>query len=58
MLVPSDMIGPQSKLMFQVRKFYDERVSARKFQVAKTIHEICAIVQVKQAKSIDYNRYF
>ncbi len=45
MLVPADMIGPQSKLLFQVNKFYGERVNARKFQVAKTIREICRVVQ-------------
>ena len=33
MLVPQDMIGPQSKLLFQVNKFYGERVHARKYQV-------------------------
>ena len=45
MLVPSDMIGPQSKLLFQVNKFYGDRVHARKYTVCKTIREICKIVQ-------------
>ena len=45
MLVPSDMIGPQSKLLFQVNKFYGERVHARKLGVSKTIREICKVVQ-------------
>merc|ERR1711988_1806821 len=45
MLVPSDMIGPQSKLPFQVNKFYGDRVHTRKYTVAKTIREICKVVQ-------------
>ena len=45
MLVPSDMIGPQSKLMFQVNKFYGDRVHLRKYNIAKTIREICKVVQ-------------
>ena len=45
MLVPSDMIGPQSKLLFQVNKFYGDRVHTRKYTVAKTIREICKVVQ-------------
>ncbi len=46
MLVPADMIGPQSKLMFQVNKFYGDRVQLRKYNIAKTIREICKVVQV------------
>jgi len=45
MLVPSDMIGPQSKLMFQVNKFTGERVHARKFAISKTVREVCKVVQ-------------
>jgi len=45
MLVPSDMIGPQSKLLFQVNKFYGDRVHTRKYNVSKTIREICKVVQ-------------
>jgi len=45
MLVPADMIGPQSKLLFQVNKFYGERVHTRKLGVSKTIREICKVVQ-------------
>ena len=45
MLVPADMIGPQSKLLFQVNKFYGERVNARKMGVSKTIREVCKVVQ-------------
>jgi hypothetical protein len=39
------MIGPQSKLLFQVNKFYGDRVHTRKYTVAKTIREICKVVQ-------------
>jgi len=45
MLVPPDMIGPQSKLMFQVNKFYGDSVHLRKYNIAKTIREICKVVQ-------------
>lgn len=45
MLVPADMIGPQSKLMFQVNKFYGDRVQLRKYNTAKTIREVCKVVQ-------------
>lgn len=45
MLCPQDMIGPQSKLLFQVNKYYGDRVHQRKFAVAKTIREICKVVQ-------------
>jgi len=45
MLVPTDMIGPQSKLQFQVNKYYGDRVHARKYTVCKTIREICKVVQ-------------
>ncbi|QQP37997.1 Protein mab21like [Caligus rogercresseyi] len=45
MLVPADMIGPQSKLLFQVNKFYGERVANRKLAINKVIREICKVVQ-------------
>jgi len=45
MLVPADLIGPQSKLLFQVNKFYGERVHARKYTICKTIREVCKVVQ-------------
>ncbi len=45
MLVPADMIGPQSKLLFQVNKYYGDRVHQRKYTIAKTIREICKVVQ-------------
>ena len=39
------MIGPQSKLMFQVNKFCGERVHARKYAISKTVREVCKVVQ-------------
>lgn len=45
MLVPVDMIGPQSKMIFQVNKYYGDRVQTRKYSTAKTCSEICQIVQ-------------
>lgn len=45
MLVPSDMMGAQSKLLYQLNKFYGERVQARKAGVAKTLREVCRVVQ-------------
>ena len=45
MLVPMDMIVPQSKLLFQVNKFHTERVNTRKIGINKTIREVCKIVQ-------------
>ena len=51
MLVPSDMIGPQSKLMFQVNKFCGERVHARKYAISKTVREVCKVVQGRERDS-------
>lgn len=45
MLVPSDMMGAQSKLLYQLNKFYGERVQSRKAGVAKTLREVCRVVQ-------------
>lgn len=45
MLVPSDMMGAQSKLLYQLNKFYGERVQTRKAGVAKTLREVCRVVQ-------------
>ena len=39
------MIGPQSKMLFQVNKFHTERVNTRKISINKTIREVCKIVQ-------------
>uniref|UniRef100_A0A1B0C964 Uncharacterized protein n=2 Tax=Lutzomyia longipalpis TaxID=7200 RepID=A0A1B0C964_LUTLO len=45
MLVPPDMVAPQSKLIYQINKFCTERVQNRMVQLSKTIFEICKIVQ-------------
>ncbi|GFQ67090.1 protein mab-21 [Trichonephila clavata] len=45
MLVPSDMMTAQSKLLYQLNKFYGERVQTRKGTIAKTVREVCKIVQ-------------
>ena len=55
MLVPSDMIGPQSKLMFQVNKFCGERVHARKYAISKTVREVCKVVQGRERERISMN---
>ena len=39
------MMAQQSKLLFQLNKFYNERVHSRKVQVSKTIREVCKVVQ-------------
>ena len=41
----STMMAQQSKLLFQLNKFYNERVHSRKVQVSKTIREVCKVVQ-------------
>ena len=45
MLVPPDMMTGQSKLLYQLNKFYGERVQARKGTVAKTVREVCKVVE-------------
>ena len=40
-----DMMSAQSKLLFQINKYYNERVHARKANVNKTIREVCKVVQ-------------
>ncbi|KAF9417492.1 hypothetical protein HW555_005415 [Spodoptera exigua] len=45
MLVPPEMMAAQSKLVYQMNKYYNERVANRKAQITKTIHEVCRIVQ-------------
>lgn len=45
MLVPSDMISAQSKMVYQMNKYFGERVQMRKAGIMKTIQEICRIVQ-------------
>jgi len=45
MLVPSDMMAAQSKMLYQLNKYYGERVQSRKGQIAKTLREVCKVVQ-------------
>lgn len=45
MLVPPDMLAAQSKMVYQINKYYTEKVQARKLQVNKTIQEVCRVVQ-------------
>ena len=40
-----EMLTAQSKLLFQINKYYNERVHARKAASAKTIREVCKVVQ-------------
>ena len=39
------MIANQTKLLYQLNKFYNERVHARKAAISKTIREVCKVVQ-------------
>lgn len=45
MLVPPDMIGAQSKMIYQMNKYCSDRVQARKANIHKTIQEVCRVVQ-------------
>jgi hypothetical protein len=45
MLVPAEMLTAQSKMVYQLNKYFGERVMSRKNQVAKTIQEVCRVVQ-------------
>jgi len=45
MLVPSDMTGPQAKLVSQIEHFQTKQVTSRALGVRKTIHEVCTVVQ-------------
>lgn len=45
MLVPPHMIEEQSKIIYQINKYYVERVQSRMTVIDKTIREICQIVQ-------------
>ncbi|XP_054265427.1 protein mab-21-like [Macrosteles quadrilineatus] len=45
MLVPADMLSAQSKMLYQLNKYSTERVQARKVTIAKTIREVCKVVQ-------------
>ena len=41
----SKMMAAQSKLLFQLNKYYNERVHSRKAQVSKNIRDVCKVVQ-------------
>lgn len=43
--VAKKMMAAQSKLLFQLNKFHNERVHARKSGIAKTIRDVCKVVQ-------------
>ncbi|XP_013793124.1 protein mab-21-like 2 [Limulus polyphemus] len=45
MLVPSDMTTTQSKLLYQLNKFYGDRVQSRKAIISKTVSDVCKVVQ-------------
>ena len=45
MLVPSDMVSAQTKLMHQIEKFQTVQVSNRSIAARKTIHDVCTVVQ-------------
>lgn len=45
MLVPANMIEEQSKIIYQINKYYVERVQTRMTIIDKTIREICQIIQ-------------
>ncbi|GIX68772.1 protein mab-21-like 2 [Caerostris extrusa] len=39
------MLSAQSKLLYQLNKFYGERVQVRKTNIAKAVREVCKVVQ-------------
>lgn len=45
MLVPAEMIAVQSKTIFQINKYYAEKVQLRMGNISRVIREICKIVQ-------------
>lgn len=45
MLVPPDMISATSKIIYQINRYHADRVQNRMSQIAKTIREVCKIVQ-------------
>lgn len=45
MLVPPDMVAVQSKMLYQLGKYFNERVQTRKLAISKSIREVCKIVQ-------------
>lgn len=45
MLVPADMVGQQTRMLFQLNKYCGERVAARRGNVAKALREVVTVVQ-------------
>ena len=45
MLLPTEMLGSQSKIAYQLNKYYTDKVQARKLQISRTIVDVCRIVQ-------------
>lgn len=45
MLVPPDMVAVQSKMLYQLNKYFGERVQTRKLGISKSIRDVCKIVQ-------------
>ena len=45
MLVPTDMLTAQTTMRYQIHKYYTERVQHRMVNIAKTIREVCKVVQ-------------
>ena len=43
--VPPTMMAAQSKLLFHLNTYYNERVRTRKSSISKTVREVCKIVQ-------------
>jgi len=42
---PTTMMAAQSKLLYHLNKYYNERVRSRKGAIAKTIRDVCKVVQ-------------
>lgn len=43
--MPQDMVTVQSKTIFQINKYYAEKVQVRMGNIALVLREICKIVQ-------------
>ncbi|XP_037086501.1 protein mab-21-like [Pollicipes pollicipes] len=43
--LPAEVLSAQSQAMYHFNKYYAERVQARKLAVAKTVREVCKVVQ-------------
>lgn len=45
MLVPTEMVQANTQMVYQINKYFADRVQIRKAQIHKTIQEVCRIVQ-------------